>query len=47
MQKIQAEDEWCVEAYMDTDYSTITDDEFENELKQYAIFDIQHGVNTP
>ncbi len=42
MQKVQAEDEWCVEAFMETDYSRITDDDFENELKQFAIFNIQH-----
>lgn len=30
--------EWCAEAYMKTDYSQLSIDEFENVLKRYAIF---------
>lgn len=30
--------EWCAEAYMKTDYSKLSLDEFENVLKRYAIF---------
>lgn len=30
--------EWCAEAYMKTDYSKLSIDEFENVLKRYAIF---------
>lgn len=40
MQKVVAEDEWCAEAYMETDYSTLTQDDFEMELKKYVAFQI-------
>lgn len=35
---ITAEDEWCAEAYMDTDYSKISDEDFEKELRKYFVF---------
>lgn len=35
---VKAEDEWCAEAYMETDYSTITEDDFVNALRDYAGF---------
>ena len=37
-QEVTANDEWCAEAYMQTDYSTITDRDFEQVVKKYAIF---------
>jgi type I restriction enzyme M protein len=37
-QYVTAKDEWCAEAYMETDYETITKQEFEKSLKDYAIF---------
>ena len=40
MQKVEATDEWCVEAYMDTDYSTLVQDDFEREVKRYVAFRI-------
>jgi len=40
MQRVAAEDEWCAEAYMETDYSTLTQDDFEKELKKYVAFKI-------
>jgi type I restriction-modification system DNA methylase subunit len=40
MQRVSAEDEWCVEAYLETDYSTLTQDDFERELKKYVAFQI-------
>ena len=33
-------DEWCAEAYMQTDYSDISISEFEKVLREYAIFQI-------
>jgi hypothetical protein len=39
-QHVGADDEWCAEAYMDTDYSTISQDDFERELKKYLVFKI-------
>jgi len=31
-------DEWCAEAYMETDYSTLTEASFEQAIKQFAVF---------
>lgn len=35
---VTAEDEWCAEAYMETDYSKITKSDFEMVVRNYAIF---------
>lgn len=40
LKEIQATDEWCAEAYMKTDYSKLTEQDFINELKRYAAFSI-------
>jgi type I restriction enzyme M protein len=40
MHKVGAEDEWCAEAYMETDYSTLTQSDFEKEVKKYVAFRI-------
>lgn len=37
---VTATDEWCAEAYMQTDYSSISISEYEKVLKEYAIFQI-------
>ena len=36
--KVSKEDEWCAEAYLETDYSDITEKDFENEVKRYSMF---------
>ena len=36
--KVTAEDEWCAEAYMETDYSNITKDEFVKTVKEFVVF---------
>lgn len=36
--KVIATDEWCAEAYMETDYSSITEKDFELTVKKYAIY---------
>lgn len=36
--EITAKDEWLAEAYVETDYSQITEDVFENQLKKYALY---------
>jgi type I restriction enzyme M protein len=41
--KVDAEDEWCAEAYMETDYSALTRADFEKSLKSYAIFRLLYG----
>ncbi|MDR7279897.1 HsdM family class I SAM-dependent methyltransferase [Catenuloplanes atrovinosus] len=41
--KVDHKDEWCAEAYMETDYSTISRSDFEASLRNYAIFRLVHG----
>lgn len=36
--KVNANDEWCAEAYMITDYSTLTENDFIKTIKDYAGF---------
>jgi len=43
--KVGPEDEWCVEAYMETDYSTITRNDFEETVKNYMLFKLKNGVS--
>lgn len=38
--KVGMNDEWCAEAYLETDYSNITEKKFEKELKKYWVFKI-------
>lgn len=38
LQKVCAEDEWCVEAYMETDYSNLSQDDFMEHMKKYLLF---------
>jgi len=42
-------DEWCAEAYIETDYSSLTKESFEADLKKFMLFnlmlDIQGGAS--
>ena len=38
MQTVTSTDEWCAEAYMETDYKKISQEDFENTVRNYAIF---------
>jgi len=38
MQAVTADDEWCAEAYMDTDYSALNQEDFERVVQNYALF---------
>jgi type I restriction enzyme M protein len=38
LQKVTHADEWCAEAYMETDYSLITQNDFEKVVRNYAMF---------
>ena len=40
VRRVTAADEWCAEAYMETDYSTLRADDFETEIKKYVAFKI-------
>jgi len=44
-QYVTAQDEWCAEAYMETDYSLITKDVFEETVKNYMIFKLNSGIS--
>ena len=37
-------DEWCAEAYMETDYSTLCDEDFEKKIKEYVAFKFLNGA---
>lgn len=36
--KVTYKDEWCAEAYMETDYSTLSESDFINTMRKYAAF---------
>lgn len=35
---VEAKDEWCAEAYMETDYSKLTQEDFLKTIKEYVLF---------
>lgn len=39
---VNAEDEWCAEAYMETDYSTLSEKDFIQKLVDYSAFLVQN-----
>jgi type I restriction enzyme M protein len=41
--RVTVNDEWCAEAYMDTDYSSLTVDDFEKVVREYATFRLVGG----
>lgn len=40
---IKAEDEWCAEAYLETDYSKITSYDFEKVVRDFVLFQLKQG----
>lgn len=38
--RVTADDEWCAEAYLETDYSKLNEKDFEAELKKYFAFQL-------
>ena len=38
--EVSASDEWLAEAYMETDYDSISEDDFVNEIKKYVSFKV-------
>lgn len=41
--EVNANDEWCAEAYMETDYSTLCKADFESEVKKYIAYKVQNS----
>jgi type I restriction-modification system DNA methylase subunit len=35
---VSAEDEWCAEAYLETDYSSLVKENFQKVMREYALF---------
>ena len=44
-QVVKAEDEWCAEAYMETDYSALSEKDFEKTIKEFVYFNQLFGNN--
>ncbi len=42
---LSCNDEWCAEAYMETDYSDISENIFEDTVKNYMIFKLRNGIS--
>jgi type I restriction-modification system DNA methylase subunit len=45
-EKVNHNDEWCAEAYMNVDYSTITESDFEQRIREYLAFQIKNNEYT-
>ena len=43
LKAVTALDEWCAEAYMETDYTTIRKEDFEQALREYVAFQVKYG----
>ena len=41
---VDANDEWVAEAYLETDYSTLTKQDFEEVVKNYALFKLMNNI---
>lgn len=44
--EVNGKDEWCAEAYMETDYSTLCDADFEKKMKDFIAFKFLNGVGS-
>ena len=43
-QSVTGKDEWCAEAYMETDYSTLNRNDFEKKLKDFIAFKFLNSI---
>jgi len=43
VKEVSASDEWCAEAYMEADYLSITQNDFESALKDYVAYQVKYG----
>lgn len=46
MQKVTASDEWCAEAYLETDYEHLTEDDFLETVKNFYLFNMKSAELT-
>lgn len=44
LKKVTSADEWCAEAYIETDYTLMTPTDFENTVKNYLIFNLMNNI---
>ena len=42
--KVTADDEWLAEAFLETDYSLLTQSEFEKVVRQYQAFKLENNL---
>lgn len=40
MKEVTEKDEWCVEAYLETDYDSLTFEDYENTVKKFLMFNL-------
>lgn len=43
MKEVTGKDEWCPEAYMETDYTKLSKEDFINTIKEYVAFNVKHN----
>lgn len=43
MHKVSYDDEWLAEAYMETDYSTLTEEDFQQTVNDYLAYLVKEG----
>ncbi len=44
LRSVQNTDEWCAEAYMETDYTKLSDSDFERKIKEYIAFTFMNNI---
>ena len=42
--EVQYDEEWCAEAYMETDYSQLTEDDFSKNIKDFVLFKLKYNI---
>lgn len=43
MQAVTGKDEWLAEAYMETDYSTLSESDFQQTINDYLAYLVKEG----
>jgi type I restriction-modification system DNA methylase subunit len=42
--EVKYDDEWCAEAYMETDYSTLSSLDFQQKIREYIAFKLLNNI---